>query len=105
VGREQFFASTEGRPAVRDGRRVLPPLLVNGGWSLLGLRFVVVISQLLDAVQCGIASAARQGSALDHIELASNLRRHDMVNHCPFSGLIVRNSDNTHFLDEEMAWQ
>jgi hypothetical protein len=27
----------------------------------LGLCFVVMISQLLDAVQCGVASAARQG--------------------------------------------
>jgi len=51
AARAQFFASTERSSGGRDWRRVRPPLLLSGEWSLLGLRFLVVISQALDAVQ------------------------------------------------------
>lgn len=49
--RERFFASTERSSGGRDWRRAHPPLLLSGEWSLLELRFFVVISQALDAVQ------------------------------------------------------
>jgi hypothetical protein len=64
-----------------------------------GLRFVVVISQLLDAVQCGIASAARLNPYPTTVGVT--MSRHNIV--CPISGLNVRSSDNIRILDEKAS--
>jgi hypothetical protein len=52
VAHERFSASTERSSG---GRHARPPHLLSDEWSLLGLRFLVVISQALDAAaQSGV---------------------------------------------------
>jgi hypothetical protein len=59
-----------------------------------GLRFVVAISQLLDAVQCGVASGARLTSpSWTRIERRSSSRCRDTMDMCPDRGRYVRYSD------------
>lgn len=66
-----------------------------------GLGGIVAISQLLDAVQCGVASGARPGPPWSRIERRSRSRCRDAMDICPICGQIVRYSDCAHILDEK----